>query len=444
MSIVCNRTIFKPNDTIDYKWRVIKPLGNGTYGDVYLVNHNGEKYALKILKLWEVEQQEREQLMQRFELEYKTGRIQSNYLVHSYSKGIVDGNPYIVMEYCPGGDLRKASQNGALNWTRIAKQILMGLGDLHSNGKVHRDIKPENILFRTDGTAILADFGICGDQNNRLTQKGILGIPKQVFGTFAYMPREQTKPQRGNATVLPTTDIFSFGVMMFEMLTSQLPFGRLEDDSDLVKYLLNVERGKWNKNLLAKMPIESYWYDIIDKCLQTNFKDRFQSTKEIIGLLPLDDLSAKAISTTKELAKETPKEGIMLRITQGEEYDKIYKLSTLIHNKRILTIGRQAEGTYNTIAIKETLSSLISRHHCTLEMNTDGVWYIRDGQMLWDVDNDYNNSFHPQKKYKSIWQQSLNGTYVDSIDVDNKGIYLYTNDIITIGDVKLKVEKYNK
>lgn len=112
-----------------------------------------------------------------------------------------------------------------MDWVKIAHQVLYGLRALHQCGKVHRDLKPENVLLNKSGTAVLTDFGISGDRNKRMTERNILGKPRQIFGTYAYMPPEQVKRNRGDATVLPTTDIFSFGVMMYQLLTGgNLPF----------------------------------------------------------------------------------------------------------------------------------------------------------------------------------------------------------------------------
>lgn len=237
--ISCNRCDFHTGSLIDGKYSVDRPLGEGTFGKVFRVKRisDGRMFALKLLKLWTVESIEREKLLKRFYQEYETGRIESEYLVQSFGKGSVEGNPYILMEYCPGGDLFTGVENGTIDLSKAASEILLGLKSLHSNGKVHRDLKPENVLIKADGKVALTDFGIAGDRNKRLTERGLLGVPKEVFGTYAYMPPEQVNPRRGDATVLPTTDLFSFGVMMFQLITCELPFGSLNNESDLYQYV---------------------------------------------------------------------------------------------------------------------------------------------------------------------------------------------------------------
>ena len=209
---VPQRADFKLNDIIAGQYRVEKSLGEGAFGQVYKVtDHTGAVRALKLLRLWDVPSDIRQPLIDRFTMEFKTGQIDSQYLVHSYDYGLTKGNPYIVMEFCPGGDLTKFIGRSSPDLVRYSMQILRGLHDLHVNGKVHRDLKPENVLIRQDGTAVLTDFGICGDRNKRMTERNIFGKPYQIFGTYAYMPPEQVNRARGEATVLPTTDIFSFG-----------------------------------------------------------------------------------------------------------------------------------------------------------------------------------------------------------------------------------------
>ena len=112
-----------------------KPLGEGSFGNVFLVSGpDGARYALKLLRLWEVHPEIRHQLSLRFDMEYETGRINSPYLVHSIDHGFAGGNPYIVMEFCPGGDLIHLATNGKLDYAKVAVDVLGGLRALHSAG----------------------------------------------------------------------------------------------------------------------------------------------------------------------------------------------------------------------------------------------------------------------------------------------------------------------
>ena len=253
-----------PGDLINSEYRIEKILGQGSFGVVFKVTDTaGVPWALKLLRLWEVPATIRQPLIERFDMEYRTGRISSRNLVHSTDSGYLKGNPYIVMEFCNGGDLTKYIGKPEANLSRFAFDILNGLQDLHVNGKVHRDLKPENVLFKADGTAVLTDFGISGDRNKRMTERNIFGKPNQIFGTYAYMPPEQVNRARGNSTVLPTTDIFSFGVVMYQLITGKLPFGKLEDENDLVRYQKRGKAGEWDRAELVSTPVGRQWVSLI-------------------------------------------------------------------------------------------------------------------------------------------------------------------------------------
>lgn len=428
--VVAERCEFHPGDIIDDRYQIEKSLGEGTFGVVYRVKDQaGNVYALKLLKLWTVTTEISKGLRDRFVMEFETGQIQSDYLAHSYSYGEVFGNPYILMEYCPNGDLRRYACSHKKDYSLAGRQILSGLRDLHACGKVHRDLKPENVLLRKDNTAILTDFGISGDQNKRMTERGWLGKPSQIFGTFPYMPPEQVNPPRGGqATVLPTTDIFSFGVMMYEVLVGELPFGELSE-ATLMRYLENGKNGRWDRDRLSNVDKSGLWSDIIEGCLVPDFRNRTQTAEEIIKRLP--------VAEPRQLNSIKPKEsyliirsGVLLRVMQGEGYGKEYRLDMLMNGRRILTMGRNTNSNRNTIGIQEDQSCYISRHHCTLELDSSsGRWIIRDGQWV----NEHGHAY---------WKESLNGTYVNSSEVDSLGMPIQPGDIISIGDVKLRVEGY--
>ena len=428
MPQVAQRCSLSIGDNIDGRYSVTKVLGEGSFGKVYSVkDYSGNQYALKLLKLWEVPPEIRESLIARFDMEFETARIDSDYLVHSISHGFLEGNPYIVMEFCPGGDLLNLYAEGSVDNTKVAKHVLMGLKALHNKGKVHRDLKPENVLIKSNGDFALTDFGISGDRNKRMTERNIVGKPKQIFGTYAYMPPEQLNPRK-DATVLPTTDIFSFGVMMFQLLTGELPFGPLDSERDLVPYLKHGKRGEWNQNLLNSTKKGREWYDLIEGCLIPDFHNRLQTTDAVLQLVPHEQrISVKDVKIDFQ-TKIT--NGVLLRVMQGEEHGRIYKLDDLLRGEcSILSMGRKDEGVYNDIAITEEDSSYISRKHCTLELDYEiGSWIIRDGQ--WD------------RNYTGGWKRSTNGTYVNSKEVNVNGMVFSPGDIISIGDTKLRVEGY--
>lgn len=451
---VAERCDFSIGDYIDNKYKVESFLGEGSFGKVFKVTAEGEVYALKLLKLWMVPGDERLNLLKRFEREYETGLIDSDYLVRSVAKGMVNGNAYMVMEFCPNGDLVGAVEKGGVNLTLVATQVLLGLRDLHAQGKVHRDLKPENVLMRSDNHAVLTDFGIAGDRNNRLTQRNWKGASMQVFGTLPYMPYEQLKPTKANATVLPTTDIFSFGVMIYYLITGNFPFGKLESEADIPTYLNNVPKGIWDTALL-KAKGGGEWENVLSGCLEPDFKKRLQSVDDVLRLLPVssDDLPELDVIRNKSIHKPicniNGSKGYCLRVMQGEEIGRVYNLEELFKVHRgFLTMGRKTDSIFNAIDILETESSYVSRKHCTLE-KSDNALFIRDGQYRVECsialcsDLPYPCKNCPKKCEGDIvqkWSNSLNGTYVNSTEVNEYGMKIKPGDIISIGDVKLRLE----
>ena len=429
-NFIADRCDFRQGETIKGRYTVNKVLGEGSFGKVYLVSdYNGQKFAFKLLRLWEVPPEIRQPLTERFEMEFKTGQIQSENLVQSLDFGTIGGNPYIVMEFCPGGDLSQQLGRCGDRAVTICQEILMGLNALHINAKVHRDLKPENVLFKANGVAALTDFGIAGDRNHRMTQRNIFGKPNQIFGTYAYMPPEQVNRARGDATVLPTTDIFSFGALAFQLLTGELPFGTLESHNDLVSYQKRGKEGNWSRSLLYGVRNGRAWERVIDACLQPDFKLRAQSVNEVMRLLPENRQPQQYRSVPMEMPTYQPQantNGYQLNIMAGEEYGRHIDLTKLMRERgRILTIGRAAE---NDIVLKSVIDCFVSRYHCTIKAEDDGTqWHLQDGQF---------NSESGQRV------PSRNGVYVNSSQVGSYGYYLKPGDIITIGEVKMRLENY--
>ena len=423
-SIIPERCDFHSGDKVASRYIVEKSLGEGSFGVVYKVKDtDGTIWAMKLLRLWDVPASIRQALVSRFEMEYKTSCIKSDNLVHSVDYGFLKGNPYIVMEFCSGGDLVKFIGDGKAPLVSIGRDVLKGLHDLHTNGKVHRDLKPENVLFKADGTAVLTDFGISGDRNKRMTERNIFGKPTQIFGTYAYMPPEQVSPARGNSTVLPTTDMFSFGVMMYQLITGQLPFGKLDDQNDLVRYQKRGKSGEWDRTKLLTSSHGRDWEMLISRCLMPDHKERIRSAEEAMVLLPHYEQQSVALPQTPQTVSAAAGRKI-LKVMQGKEFGREYDMESIMEKtgRRILTVGRDES---NAVMLDDYAESYVSRKHCTIEKVGESNWQIRDGQ--WNMET-------------FAWKNSMNGTYVNSDVVEENGQLLSNGDIITIGDIKLKVE----
>ena len=430
MNELVERCDIQTGECIGEKYVVETQLGEGTFGKVFKVKDrmSSQTCALKLFKFWEVPSEQRKGMASRFKMEFETGQIRSNYLIQSIEYGYIKGNPFIVMEFCPNGDLfQLVSKRRNIDLVKISREILCGLNDLHQCGKVHRDLKPENVLIKADGTAVLTDFGICGDRKKQITVTDLFGRPAEITGTVIYMAPEQAKPKNREVTVLPTMDIFAFGVMMYQLITGEFPFGPLNDDNDLASYIRNAREGNWNRRLLSKFDEGKKFDEAIAGCLQPDIKQRLQTAEIVMSLLPQS--SGFSYARQEEFVQNKIVNGVLLRVMQGEDHGATYKLNELLRgNSRVITVGCNDRFVNNLLPLNENFTRYISRKHCTLELTTGKRWFIRDGQ--WD------------KNSSDGWKRSLNGTFVNSSEVPPTGMSLIPGDIITIGDMKLRVEGY--
>ena len=144
--------------------------------------------------------------------------VKSPQIVRIYEQAFTDELGFIAMEYLPGGDLRDRIAGGmtAPDAMRCFREILLGLNAIHGVDVIHRDLKPGNIMFRSDGSLALADFGLSkrADSSTDLTMSG------QIMGTPAYMSPEQGQGEPAT----PSSDLYSAGVILYEMLCGKKPY----------------------------------------------------------------------------------------------------------------------------------------------------------------------------------------------------------------------------
>jgi len=209
----------KTGTTFANRYQVIEELGRGGMGRVYKVldTEIGERIALKLLK---PELSADRDTLERFSTELKLARrITHRNVCRLYDLGRSGSLSYLTMEYVAGEDLRRLMRKvgifGAGHVVRVARQICEGLAEAHRLGIVHRDLKPQNVMVDEDGNAKIMDFGIA-----RLVRgKGITGAGV-VVGTPQYMSPEQVDGQE----VDQRSDIYSLGVILYEMATGRVPF----------------------------------------------------------------------------------------------------------------------------------------------------------------------------------------------------------------------------
>jgi eukaryotic-like serine/threonine-protein kinase len=211
----------------DGRYRVERALGNGAMANVVLARDE-ELGRLVAVKLLDEQLAADHDFRARFTRE---GRLAAGLshpnVVTVFDAGEAEGRPYIVMEYVDGATLEdRLRAEGALQPDEvrvIAQQVAAGLEHAHSQGLVHRDLKPGNLIQRSDGTIKIADFGIArGSHGTELTEAGT------ILGTAAYLAPEQAEGGR----VTPRTDLYSLGVVLYELLTGERPW-RVDSLADL-------------------------------------------------------------------------------------------------------------------------------------------------------------------------------------------------------------------
>lgn len=209
---------FEQGQVIAGRYRVLRRLGAGGMADVYLADDTtlGRQVAVKVLlKRYAGD----ESFVERFRREAQAAaRINHPNIVNIYDWGPVDGTYYIVMEYVEGETLkdhiRREGRYPPGEAVRIALELLAGVQVAHGVHIVHRDIKSQNILIDRAGTVKVTDFGIAKADDSQMTEAG------SILGTAQYLAPEQAKGE----PVDERTDLYSVGVVFYEMLTGSLPF----------------------------------------------------------------------------------------------------------------------------------------------------------------------------------------------------------------------------
>ncbi|MCA0893691.1 bifunctional serine/threonine-protein kinase/formylglycine-generating enzyme family protein [Microbulbifer agarilyticus] len=283
-------------------YQILKKINQGGMSTVYLATQRsmGRQVALKVMSpVLNADPI----FSERFQREANiVGQLSHPNIVAIHDIGRYRSLNYIAMDYLPGGSVADALTKGAiepLDALHITRQIAMALDHASNKGYVHRDLKPENILFREDGSAILTDFGVARAvaRTTRMTNTGM------VVGTPHYMSPEQAR----GAAVDGRADLYSLGVVFYEMLTSAVPFQAEEAVAIAIKHLTDP---------IPRLPARHTLYQgLIDRFLAKDPEQRFQRGLDVVDAIDqlLAALDGKSPAPTTKMNNTSVRVSSLLR-----------------------------------------------------------------------------------------------------------------------------------
>jgi Tol biopolymer transport system component len=263
-------------------YEILAPLGAGGMGEVYRARDTrlGRDVAIKVLPEALAHDADR---LRRFEQEARTiAALNHPNILGIHDIGAHDGAPFLVSEFLEGQTLREKLVSGPLPVRRAieyALGIAQGLGAAHEKGIVHRDLKPENVFVTRDGRIKVLDFGLAKlvrpeeSHEAAVTLTSPATLPGMVMGTVGYMSPEQVRGEAIDAR----SDIFSFGAVLYEMLTGKRAFKR-ETSAETMTAILREEPPALNDTGWQGPP---ELQRILVRCLEKNLERRFQSASDL-------------------------------------------------------------------------------------------------------------------------------------------------------------------
>lgn len=299
------------------RYHIIERLGEGGMATVYKAfdTRLEREVAVKVIRTDQLAPAILDRALKRFEIEAKSvARLDHSNIVKVMDYGDFNGNPYLVMEYLPGGTLKQyLKEHGRLSWQQSAKIILAiaeSLSYAHSQNIIHRDIKPSNILLGTDLRPILSDFGVAKVIDEETTQD-LTGTSATV-GTPEYMAPEQVTSK----VIDHRADMYSLGVVFFEMLTGRKPFVADTPLAVLFKHLSDPLPKP--RDFAGDIPesVEMVVFTVLAKDPRDRYQDMEQFSSALKRLLDADvkqhtSESQKIVveKSDKEFEKETIQKG---------------------------------------------------------------------------------------------------------------------------------------
>ncbi|REJ79846.1 MAG: tetratricopeptide repeat protein [Acidobacteria bacterium] len=269
-----------PGQFLAGRYRIVSSLGLGGMGIVYAA-HDEELDIDVAVKLLHIERGADPATLERFRRELLLARqVSHRNVVRIHDLGFSDRRMFITMDLVRGGSLRERLRRGALpveEALHIFRQLLEGIAAAHAENVVHRDLKPANILVDDDGRAWIADFGIA-----RSVDDAGLTAPGVVVGTLDYLSPEQAMGDPVDAR----SDLFSLGLIFYEMLTRDSPY----TGKTATERMAQRVGGRTRPIHVAAPDLPAWLTQILDKLLATDPDERFQTAEDV-----LDALDARAV-----------------------------------------------------------------------------------------------------------------------------------------------------
>src|SRR5437588_422102 len=296
-TISTNRTIAQ--------YTIVSKIGEGGMGEVYRARDTklGRDVAIKVLPAAFSADAER---LRRFEQEAQSaGALNHPNILSIFHIGTHDGAPYIVSELLEGETLRDRMAGAALAQRKAIDyglQIAKGLAAAHEKGIVHRDIKPDNIFITNDGHVKILDFGLAkltsaahGTSQTEVPTRKVNTDPGTVMGTMGYMSPEQLKGQQ----IDHRSDIFSFGAILYEMLSGKRAF-RGDSMAETMSAILREDPPDLSETNKTVSPALER---VVRHCLEKNPEERFHSARDLA--FAIESLSGAATSSGQTMTDLT-------------------------------------------------------------------------------------------------------------------------------------------
>jgi serine/threonine-protein kinase PpkA len=269
--------LFEPGDApLRLKgYRLTRKLASGGMTEVYLAVREEDSLPV-VLKVLDAAGKTTSANLSRFIQEYALlSRITDPHVIRIYDQGFTDDHAYIAMEYFERGDLR-SELKGPLPRERvldIVAQLARALQVIHASGIIHRDLKPENVMLHADGSVAIADFGVA----KSMLHEDDFGLTQTQHGEVVGTPYYLSPEQATGGAITPASDLYSLGVMLYEMLVGSRPYSAESLDLLLARHLTAP---------LPQLPAEHQGLQpVLDKLMAKQPGDRFPSARALLDEL---------------------------------------------------------------------------------------------------------------------------------------------------------------